>query len=56
MEASEPKAQVMVRMPLVMRRQLEQIARINRRSLSAQCQILLEQLMSDPLAQPPEQR
>jgi hypothetical protein len=54
MEASEPKSQVMVRMPLVMRHQLEKIAKINRRSLSAQCQVLLETMMPDPLELPPD--
>jgi hypothetical protein len=54
-EAKEPISAVMVRMPLVMRHQLEKIAKINRRSLSAQCQVLLEQFTSDPLAPPPTQ-
>lgn len=50
MEASEPKTAVMVRLPIPMKMMLEKLARENRRSLSAQCQVLLEQHLPDPLA------
>ena len=55
MESSEPREAVLVRLPVPMKRQLAEIARLNRRSLSAQCQVLLEQFMGDPLAPPQEQ-
>ena len=56
MESNEPREAVLVRLPIPMKRQLAEIARLNRRSLSAQCQVLLEQFMSDPLAPPPQEQ
>jgi hypothetical protein len=45
----EPQSIVLVRLPIPAKAALERIAKINRRSLSSQCAMLLESFLPDPL-------